>query len=101
MGTYTISVNATLDYWPNSEPVTLTVAVEVEDCVPELSKVGALVDYVWNAERRVGPGVEDGYVWPDLVIDAPYWEMDPVCDIAVEKVATGLEDWMTYDSAAN
>lgn len=74
----------TLDDWPDAVPLTMTVNVEVEDCVPELNKQGSLVDYVWNAERNVGPGVEDGYVWPDLIVDAPYWEMDPWCDIFVD-----------------
>lgn len=94
-------MNVTLADWPNCQPTTLTLQVEVEDCVPELEQSGTLNDYIWNAEQNVGPGVPEGYVWPDLVIDTPIWTMEPLCDLDVVYSVTGLTDFMIYDSVAH
>ena len=101
VGTYALSVTVSLRDWPNCAPVTLPIAVEVEDCVPALVRSGVLSDLVWEPEQLYGPGVAEDWVASDLVISAPTWDMDPVCALAVTYTAIGLEDWMQYDSAAN
>jgi hypothetical protein len=60
-----------------------------------------LSDYIWIAEQHVGPGIEEGYTWPDLVIDTPIWTMEPVCDLEMVYSATGLEDFMVYDGTSH
>jgi hypothetical protein len=36
VGSYDVEIEVTLEEWPNAVPATLTLTVEVEDCVPEL-----------------------------------------------------------------